>query len=155
VSHRLETVTPRAATFLATSLSYLHRACFPDDPWSPQTIAGIISVCGFFGRIVWENDQPAGLALAQGLAEECEVLSIGVLPEHRRAGLGSALLAALVEEARRRGARTMFLEVAEDNPAARALYAVNGFVQIGRRANYYRRPSGLIDALILSLLLST
>lgn len=155
MTRRLETVTPRAAAFLKTSLSHLHCACFPDDPWPPQAIAEIMGVCGFFGRIAWEKDEPAGLALAQGLAEECEVLSIGVLPEYRRAGLGAALLAGLVEEARRRGARTMFLEVAEDNSAARALYAASGFVQIGRRTNYYRRPSGLFDALMLRLLLST
>jgi ribosomal-protein-alanine N-acetyltransferase len=65
------------------------------------------------------------------------------------------LLAALVDEARRRGARALFLEVADDNTAARRLYAARGFVQVGRRANYYRRAAGLVDALVLRLLLST
>jgi [ribosomal protein S18]-alanine N-acetyltransferase len=65
------------------------------------------------------------------------------------------LLASVVVEAQRRGAQTLFLEAAEDNAAARALYAAQGFVQIGRRTNYYRRASGLVDALVLRLLLST
>jgi ribosomal-protein-alanine N-acetyltransferase len=60
-----------------------------------------------------------------------------------------------VAEAQRQGARTLFLEVAQDNSAARGLYAAHGFVQIGRRANYYRRRSGLVDALVLRLLLSS
>ncbi len=155
MSRRLEPVTPEASEFLATPLSQLHRACFPDDPWPPRAIADIIAVSGFFGRIAWQDDEPAGLALAQGLVGECEILTLGVLPERRRAGLGSALLAALVEELRHRGARTLFLEVAEDNSAARALYAASGFVQIGRRTNYYRGAAGLVDALVLRLLLST
>jgi ribosomal-protein-alanine N-acetyltransferase len=155
VNRRLEPVAREAATLLATPLSQLHHACFPDDPWPPQALAEIISLRGFFGQIVWEDDEPAGLALAQDLAAECEILSVGVVPGRRRGGIGAMLLSALVEEAARRRARTMFLEVAEDNSAARALYAASGFVQIGRRTNYYRRASGLVDALVLRLLLST
>jgi ribosomal-protein-alanine N-acetyltransferase len=155
LNRRLDPVTREASEFLATPLSQLHRACFPDDPWPPQAIAGVMGVAGFFGRIAWEDDEPAGLVLAQGLAAECEILSLGVIPEQRRAGLGTALLASLVEAARRRRAQTVFLEVAEDNFAARALYTARGFVQIGRRTNYYRRVVGAVDALVLRLLLST
>ncbi len=93
--------------------------------------------------------------MAQGLGQECEILALGVVPRQRRAGIGAALLASVVAEARRRGAQTLFLEVAEDNTAARALYAAQGFGQIGRRPNYYRRVTGLVDALVLRLLLST
>jgi [ribosomal protein S18]-alanine N-acetyltransferase len=114
-----------------------------------------MAITGFFGRIGWEDDEASGLALAQGLGPECEILALGVVPERRRAGIGTALLASVVCEARRRGARNLFLEVADDNTAARALYAAGGFVQIGRRTNYYRRVSGLVDALVLRLLLST
>jgi ribosomal-protein-alanine N-acetyltransferase len=53
------------------------------------------------------------------------------------------------DEALQRGAQCIFLEVAADNTVARALYAAQGFVQISRRLNYYRRPAGLIDALVL------
>jgi [ribosomal protein S18]-alanine N-acetyltransferase len=155
VSRRLEPVSGTAAAALAASLSQLHHGCFPDDPWPPQAIAEIISIPGFFGRIAWEAAEAAGLALAQGLGEECEILALGVVPERRRTGIGSGLLESVVVEARLRGARTLFLEVADDNIAARALYGARGFVQIGRRPNYYRRVSGLVDALVLRLLVST
>jgi ribosomal-protein-alanine N-acetyltransferase len=118
-------------------------------------MAEIIAMIGFFGRIAFDNEEATGLALAQGMGEECEILTLGVVPARRRAGIGSALLAAIVGECRGHGTRTLFLEVAEDNIPARALYATYGFVQIGRRANYYRRPSGHADALVLRLLLST
>ncbi len=114
-----------------------------------------MAIAGFFGRIAWQDDNAAGLALAQGLGEECEILALGVLPERRRTGIGAALLESVAADARCRDARALFLEVAEDNIAARALYAACGFVQIGRRANYYRHTSRLVDALVLRLLLST
>ena len=65
------------------------------------------------------------------LGDECEILSLGVVPERRRRGIGSALLAAIGEEAGRRGGHRVFLEVAADNAAARALYSTSGFIQVG------------------------
>lgn len=54
-----------------------------------------------------------------------------------------------------RGAKTMFLEVAEDNHAARALYQNFGFAMVGRRPGYYaRKEQTAMDALILSVALS-
>ena len=50
------------------------------------------------------------------------------------------------------GAERMFLEVAEGNAAARALYARTGFAGAGRRRGYYARADGSReDALILAL----
>lgn len=54
-------------------------------------------------------------------------LGIGVRQEARRKGIGTALLASLVDEARRRGIRRLSLSVEKQNPAAR-LYRRAGFV---------------------------
>jgi ribosomal-protein-alanine N-acetyltransferase len=43
-----------------------------------------------------------------------------------------------MEEARQRGARHVFVDVAEDNHAALQLYARTGFFCVGRRESYYR-----------------
>ena len=49
-----------------------------------------------------------------------------------------------------RGARRIFLEVAEDNAAARALYAAFGYTEIARRRDYYRTQTGQRrDALVM------
>jgi [ribosomal protein S18]-alanine N-acetyltransferase len=144
-----------ASAALAAPLAELHAICFPDDPWSPQAIAQVIGITGFFGRAAFAGDKPAGFVLAQGLAEECEILALGVLPNYRRAGVASTLLDAVTAEGQRRGTRRLFLEVAADNIAARALYRAHGFVQVGRRRNYYRRGTALVDALVLRMLLST
>jgi len=155
VTRRIEALSSQTPEAVAIPLAALHRTCFPEDPWQPQAIAELMALAGFFGRIAWEGLETTGLALAQGLSQECEILTLGVVPKWRRSGIASALLAAIVEEARHRGAQALFLEVAVDNTAARALYRVNGFVQIGRRANYYRRAECRVDALVLRHLLST
>lgn len=147
---RFEPILGGSTEAFVVPLSALHRICFPEEAWEPREMAKIMAIAGFFGRIAWEHDWPAGLALALDLGGECEILALGVVPELRRAGIGSALLGSIREEARRRGARQVFLEVAADNIAARALYAAQGFCQIGRRLNYYRRQAGPVDALVLS-----
>ena len=44
----------------------------------------------------------------------------------------------------------MFLEVAEDNPGAIALYERTGFTAVGRRASYYGRPGAqAVDAVVM------
>jgi len=149
VNRRLEAVSGEAVGALAAPLSMLHRTCFPEEPWEPQPMAQIMAMAGFFGFMAWEDDEPVGFVLALDLGGECEILALAVVPGRRRAGTGSALLAAICEQAPRRGGNSVFLEVAADNAGARGLYAVGGFVQIGRRRNYYRRPGGPVDALVL------
>jgi ribosomal-protein-alanine N-acetyltransferase len=136
---------------MAGALSIMHGSCFSEDPWDLSAIAGIMGIAGFFGGIAWEDEGPTGFVLALGLAEECEILSLGVLPDRRRTGCGSALLGSVCSEAMRRNIRSVVLEVAADNVAARALYAARGFVSVGCRPNYYRRARGRTDALILRL----
>lgn len=55
------------------------------------------------------------------------VAYMAVEPEHRRAGIGAALLAEAEREAKRRGLPYMALMVTEENAAARALYARAGY----------------------------
>jgi ribosomal-protein-alanine N-acetyltransferase len=139
----------------AGPLSLLHRACFPEDPWDAGAIEQIMGIPGFFGRVGWAKTAPVGFALALALGEEAEIVSLGVLPSHRRRGIGSAILDAMCGEARLRGAERVVLEVATDNEAARALYVRRGFIVVGRRRNYYRRAERSVDALILRVQLPT
>src|SRR5947209_197660 len=97
---------------------------------------------GAFGFI----DAAGGMVLARVAADEAEILTLAVLPDRRRRGLARALLERTMQAAARRGAGAMFLEVAEANRAARALYEGAGFVEVGRRRGYYR---GGGDALVL------
>jgi [ribosomal protein S18]-alanine N-acetyltransferase len=138
----------------ADPLSLMHRICFPGDPWNSEAMAEIMSITGFFGRIAWVDEMPAGFALALDLRKECEILSLGVVPGWRRKGIGSTLLDAICSEGLVRGAKYIVLEVAIDNNAALALYTDRGFMPVGRRQNYYRQAGRRIDALVLRRALS-
>jgi|1186.fasta_scaffold06616_4 ribosomal-protein-alanine N-acetyltransferase len=76
-----------------------------------------------------------------------EIMTVGVVPPARRAGIARRMLAALLAEAARRGAREAFLEVRVDNAAARALYAREGFDEVGLRRGYY--AGGRVDAVTM------
>lgn len=75
------------------------------------------------------------------------VQTIGVTASHQRNGVGTTLLVALLEDAERRGARHVDLEVRADNTSAIELYRRHGFASLGVRKGYYQ-PSGA-DALVM------
>jgi ribosomal-protein-alanine N-acetyltransferase len=87
---------------------------------------------------------------------EAQLLNLSVPPDMRRQGLGTALLARFVDDARRCGAEQMFLEVRAGNAAAIALYESAGFVRVARRAAYYPATATLPaeDALVMRLVLA-
>jgi ribosomal-protein-alanine N-acetyltransferase len=133
----------------AEPLAVLHAGCFPEDRWDAEALGRILALSGGFGFVAWRGDMPVGFALARDLGNEGEILSLGVLPDCRRLGLGRALLRAVIDEAAHRELPSIVLEVADDNAAARRLYASAGFVTVGRRPRYYRRGGETIDALLL------
>lgn len=82
--------------------------------------------------------------------DEAEILTIATDPAYRRQGLARGVLQQAEDAARASGAAQVFLEVAEDNTAARALYAGAGYRQVGRRPGYYLpKDAAPVAALIL------
>lgn len=132
----------------AELLSALHRETFADG-WSVDAMGEVLRSPGVFALLALVDGVPAGFALGRLAADEAELLSIGTLANARRLGIGRALVVAVAACVPR--ARVLFLEVGEDNPAARALYAGLGFALVGRRADYYQRgPGSRVAALTMS-----
>ena len=130
----------------AERLAGLHAAAFP-APWDATALAGLLTQAGVFAV-----EQPDGFILLRTVADEAEILTLAVHPKARRRGLGTRLVREGVAGAAAQGATRLFLEVADDNAAALALYARAGFSEAGRRPGYYARPDGgRQDALILAL----
>lgn len=93
------------------------------------------------------GEHAAGFCLSRHGYEEEELLLFAIHPKYRRQGLGAALLARFAASAQGRGAQRLLLEMRQDNPAEH-LYRQFGFGPVGRRAGYYRTPTGvLLDAL--------
>jgi ribosomal-protein-alanine N-acetyltransferase len=82
------------------------------------------------------------------MVDEAHVTTMAVLPEHRRAGVATALLLELLQEARRGGARVATLDVRVSNVEAQRLYRAFGFIEVGRRVRYYDDNGE--DALIMT-----
>lgn len=128
----------------------LQQSCFPDDPWDEASVATLITPpAGFAAIALDDRDRPLGFVMARVAAEDAEILAIGVLAQARRGGIGRLLVEAAVTGAQDLGATALFLEVAEDNPAASSLYKASGFFSVGRRPGYYKRPDGRVAALVL------
>jgi ribosomal-protein-alanine N-acetyltransferase len=144
-----------AAPERAEEIAVLHAKLF-DPPWDANAIKGLLEHPAATSLIAVAGSPKAiiGFVIGQLAADEAEILSIGVEPNWQRAGLAAGLLEGLVRAARRGDAKRVFLEVAEDNAAAMALYRKLGFLEVGRRKRYYERPgSKAVDALILALTL--
>lgn len=77
-------------------------------------------------------------AVVSVVADIAELQRIAVTPAVRRRGQATALLAAVVEQARAGRADRLLLEVRETNEEALAFYAACGFVEVDRRPRYYR-----------------
>jgi ribosomal-protein-alanine N-acetyltransferase len=111
----------------------------------------MLELPGHFGLVAISQDQPLGFALARAQGPEAEIVTIAVRPGAHGQGYGRLLLASVMAEAARRGAVEIFLEVAEPNAAARALYAEAQAREVGRRPRYYADGS---DALVLRIALA-
>ena len=134
-------------------MSDIARACadllarsFPEGgSWSEQDIDAVLESPG--GHL-FEVD--GGFLIAKSVLDEAEVWTIAVAPEMRRQGRARMLLEKAARELAELGVEKLFLEVAEDNAGARALYEMSGFTESGRRRNYYRSKSGArMDAILL------
>ena len=134
----------------AAWLAGIHAEAF-DDPWPQADIATLLAGPGAYAFAARLDGEPAGFILCRVAADEAEILTLATVPARRRRGAAGALIDAGAAGALTGGAVNLFLEVAQDNHAAVALYHGKGFVEVGRRRGYYRRLDGAADALLMRL----
>ncbi len=130
----------------AARLADLHAGAF-SAPWDAAAFESLVGQPGDFAI-----EAKQGFNQIRSVADEAAILTLAVDPAARRQGLGARLVRDGAATAASRGAARLFLEVADDNAAALALYAGAGFIEAGRRTGYYARADGgRQDALILAL----
>lgn len=128
----------------------LEERCF-SLPWPRSAVAAQIEGAGRMMLAAERGGAFAGYMGVQYVLDEGYITNVCTAPEHRRAGVASALLAEMRARAERLGLGFLTLEVRESNAAARALYAKHGYIELGRRKSYYERPAE--DAVIMTLYL--
>lgn len=95
-------------------------------------------------RIAVLDGEPVGASLIARRGRTSRLAGMAVVPEARKQGVGRALMAQLLDEARARGERAMVLEVIEQNAPAVALYEKCGFQKVRRLIGHAGRPA--VDA---------
>lgn len=137
-------------------LAQMHGEAFTHG-WDTSALMSALSQPGAFGFIVTIGDEPLGFALLRAATfqdggGEAEVLTIATRPSAHRKGVARTAMKAATARLTSLGVERVFLEVAEDNVAARGLYESLGFEDVGRRKAYYER--GIyprMDAIIMAL----
>lgn len=127
-------------------LAEIHAAAFTTPrPWGRDEFAQLLASPHTF--LVTRNDS---FALGRVTLDEAELLTLATLPTSRRKGLARTCLQRFDQKASELGAISAFLEVAQTNQAAIALYRSAGWQPTGKRPNYYVNPAGTrIDAQIM------
>ena len=118
-------------------------------PWTRGNFADSLAA-GHGAWLAQEDGRMIGYAVMLQVLDEAHLLNISVLPELQRGGRGSAILMHLFGLARQRGAARMLLEVRPGNASGQALYRRHGFIEIGRRRDYYPVHEGREDAIVMA-----
>ena len=119
-------------------------------PWTAGNFRDSIR-SGYCCRLAIRDGVLLGYFVLMVAAGEAHLLNLSVAAARQGRGHGHELLHEVVALARAEQATSIFLEVRPSNAPARALYARNGFRQIGMRRQYYPAASGREDALVLAI----
>jgi ribosomal-protein-alanine N-acetyltransferase len=118
-------------------------------PWTRGNFADALQN-GYFCSVDETHGEIRGYAVLMPVVDEAELLNIGVAADQQRKGLGRAMLLEMLDIAREKNIRRVFLEVRASNAAALALYRSAGFADIGLRRGYYRNAGGNEDAITMA-----
>ncbi|MGL4313512.1 MAG: GNAT family N-acetyltransferase [Sphingomonas sp.] len=120
------------------------------EAWTRGQCLGIMAMPGVWLVLAMVDGEAAGFSLSRQVADEVELLLLATAPDHRRRGVGRALVNAVISGAREQGATRVHLEVRSGNDAVK-LYTETGFAKVGERRGYYRGSQGqAFDALTYS-----
>ncbi len=132
----------------SSRLEEIEKLCF-STPWTEKQILDELEnpLAAYFVAV--EGETVAGYIGSQTVLGEACVMNIAVHPGFRGRGTARQLMQALIDHCVADGCSLLTLEVRESNRPALGLYGSFGFVQVGRRRNYYTDPRE--DALIMTL----
>ena len=129
------------------AIAALERECF-SSPWSEDALRAQLGRPSAVFLTACQGEEVLGYLGMDRVLDEGYIANVAVFPAHRREGVASALLSALIAYGEREGMSFLTLEVRPSNLGARALYQAHGFQPVGERKNFYQNPAE--DALLLT-----
>lgn len=138
---RLRSLRDSPAAFGST---YEREAGLSFEDWRQRTLLGDgVAVLGLLGG------EPVALGGGyRDLPGWLHVVAMWTVPEHRGKGVGSAVLAHIVDRAGQQRLR-VHLDVALANPAARRAYERSGFVATGETRPLREGSADLVERMVL------
>lgn len=121
-------------------------------PWTRGHFSDSLKA-GHHAYVMVLQDEIVGYALIMVVLDEAQLLNISIASASQQQGLGRELLTYLLDNAKARGAVSLFLEVRASNVTAIKLYEGVGFVEVSVRRGYYPAPEGREDAILMRLAL--
>jgi ribosomal-protein-alanine N-acetyltransferase len=106
--------------------------------WTPARVADSIRNPDTNVAVAGERGAVAGFGIMSYRDESAHLSLFCVRADHRRQGVGSAILRWLEDVARTAGARTIGLECRRDNAGARDFYGEHGYHEHAIARGYYR-----------------
>jgi ribosomal-protein-alanine N-acetyltransferase len=125
----------------AAAIAALHAASFRHG-WSEQEVEALLLDRHVIAHRAVISGTLVGFIMSRRVADEAEILSVAVAGRQRGRGLARNLLTLHLRRLAGLGARTVFLEVDENNSPALRLYDRASFREVARRPNYYLGPGG-------------
>ena len=118
-------------------ISEIEKECFPQEPWSFKMLASTFDTESFTGLIAEDGGEVLGYGGITVAADSADIENVAVTEAYRRGGVSTAILNALCNTAKEKGAEKVFLEVRVSNSAEMSLYLKNGFKGVYARTRYY------------------
>jgi [ribosomal protein S18]-alanine N-acetyltransferase len=123
----------RVKTDDISAVSEMEQVCFK-DPFPPYFLSQLAEANPATFVVAIRGGKIVGYAVVDKWPDQEHLVSIAVVPESRRKGVGQALLDDLLEKVQ---TGSMKLEVRRSNRAALEFYRKNGFIQTGVAQSYY------------------
>lgn len=130
----------------APGIAALEEAIFP-DAWDYRSVMDLITTEGAMCFTASEGGRVIAYVIGRLIAPEGEIYRVAVDAAYRKRGIAYRLLDYAMKTSRGKGLENAFLEVRSMNTPAINLYRAYGFVEVGRRKNYYRNPTD--DAIVM------
>lgn len=105
--------------------------------WTPQRVSRAMANPSTNVAVIRENRRLVGFGIMRYDDERAHLLLLDVRASHRRAGIGTTLLAWLEKVARTAGIAAVHVEARAENAAALAFYRKHGYSEIEQVAGMY------------------
>lgn len=137
---------PTKLWLLLMQIIKIEKDTFSGNAWHEDFFRELIENDFDFIMVAIESGRILGFGVIRCLPD-AEILSLAVVEEERRKGIGSVILREMINQARSVGCKNIFLEVRSKNIPAQRMYETNNFEVIGKRKDYYSDPTD--DAFVM------